>query len=321
MMISDYLTFTLTNQAAGDLGTVSLLGLLDLQRKTWWDAATELLDLSPSLLSAPVPPGTQVGLVERDGAQQLGLPTGIQFVAGSLDHHVAAIGGGMGQVADFSESIGTVLACLHYTRGYHPKANCCMGPGLCGYDYYQLACDDNGAAALEWYQKEHARSMSIRDLDRLAESIEVGSEGLIARPRADRYGGLEGFRNISPAHRPGHFARALMESTAATLHGLVETLYGEGRPERIVATGGGARSDAWLQIKADLLGVEFVRTRCHEPACIGAALLASVAAGWFDDLEQASSAWISVERVFQPDPRRSQAYSEWLPHYHDEIAP
>jgi len=75
--------------------------------------------------------------------------------------------------------------------------------------------------------------------------------------------------HLQPSHTAGHFVRAIMQSTAASLEGLVDSLFPDGRPEKIVATGGGARSDLWLQMKADLLGVELVRTRCPEPACMG----------------------------------------------------
>ena len=176
MTISDYLTFTLTRRTVGDTGTASLLGLLDLQKQQWWDDALQMLGLSLSQLSTPLKPGTVAGELNNDGAQHLYLKTGIPFALGSLDHHVAAIGAGAGQITDLSESTGTVLACLHYSKEYHPKADCCMGPGLCGYNYYQLAFNDNGAGSLEWYQKRHATNLSINELMQMAASVEIASE-------------------------------------------------------------------------------------------------------------------------------------------------
>jgi len=311
MNISDYLTFALTRSAAGDMGTAALLGLLDLQKGTWWDKALAAARLSSSQLPVPMRPGAVAGAVCADGADRLPLAPGIPFVLGSLDHHAAAVGAGVGQIADLSVSLGTVLACLHYSREYQPKADCCLGPGLCGYEYYELGFDGNGAGPLEWYQATHAPDLTLKELDRLAGSVAPGSDGLTAVPGVEAQLGLTGFRNVACIHHHGHFFRALMESSAATLQKIVATLCGGSRPGRIVATGGGARSDPWLQIQTDVLGIDILRTACTEPACLGAALLAARAADWFTSLEQASAAWISVAKIFRPDPETHRAYTAW----------
>jgi len=85
-----------------------------------------------------------------------------------------------------------------------------------------------------------------------------------------------------------------------SLKTLLDNLSPDGRPNRIVATGGGAKSDLWLQIKADMLNVEFVRTNCLEPATRGAAKTAAVAANWFPSLQQTSEAWTKIIKVFEP---------------------
>ena len=300
MTISDYLTFSLTGRPAGDQGTASLLGLWDLPGGKWWDRALEAAGVSAGQLSSPQRPGTVAGGVTKAGADLLGLPAGLPLVVGSLDHHVAAVGAGIGQAARFSESTGTVLACLRISDRYEPKSNCCMGPAVAPGEYYQLAFSNNGAGALEWYQQRHAAGRSITELTALAEAVPAGCDGLVALPECNRYAGLEGFADRTNSHQHGHFARAIMESTAATLTVLVDHLCPEGRPRRIVTTGGGARSDLWLQIKADLLGVEFVRTNCQEPACMGAGMLAAIASGWFADLQEAGGAWTSIDRLFAP---------------------
>ncbi len=89
-----------------------------------------------------------------------------------------------------------------------------------------------------------------------------------------------------------------MESTATSLAKLVDELCTNERPTRIVATGGGAKSDLWLRIKANNLGVAFVTTNSLEPACKGAAMLGALACGWFDSPKQAADAWISIAEDF-----------------------
>jgi len=280
MTISDYLTFSLTGQYAGDAGTASLLGLLDLQKLKWWDKAFDILGIDGSILSKPLCPGTVAGNICKSGQELLGLKTAMPFVVGSLDHHVAAIGAGVGQVADMSESTGTVLACVNFTKKYNPKKNICIGPGLKKNNFYRFAFNENGASGLEWYQKKYAPDLSIEQLVQMAEKVKPGCDSLVALPLANKYEKLTGFKNRTDKHSHGHFVRAIMESTAKSLAELVNELCKEGKPKQIVATGGGAKSDLWLQIKADMLGAEFITTNCDEPACKGAAMLAATAAGW-----------------------------------------
>lgn len=274
MTISDYLTYMLTGETVGDMGTASLLGLFDLQNQRWWDEGFNVLGLSRQQFSTPLRPGTVAGKTSNNGTELLGLKAAIPFAVGGLDHHVAAVGAGIGEIADMSESTGTVLACLKYSRRYEPRINCCMGPGLDDTHYYQLAFNDNGAGSLEWYQRRHAPDHTIAELSKMAESIAAGSDGLIAKPQSSQYPGLTGFANATPSHTHGHFVRAIMESTAASLAELVADLCPQNTPARIIATGGGARSDLWLRIKADTLAAEFIPANCTEPACKGAATLA-----------------------------------------------
>jgi sugar (pentulose or hexulose) kinase len=78
----------------------------------------------------------------------------------------------------------------------------------------------------------------------------TGTEGLTALPSADTFHGFTGFKKVSAKHTHGHYVRAILESNAAMLKELMEQLCGKNIPPRIVATGGGAKSDLWLQIKA-----------------------------------------------------------------------
>ena len=283
------------------------------------DAALEAAGLERAMLSAPLAPGACAGAVGTSGARTLGLRAGIPFAVGSLDHHCAALGAGLGTLAPMSESTGTVLAALRATDDYRPDAAYCVGPGVGGRGYYQLAFRPNGAGAFDWYQRTHAPHATLEDLSQLAADVPPGAEGLVARPQPDSYPELEGFLDVRADHTPGHYARAIFESVAASLVDLVENLSPAAPPERLVATGGGARSDAWLQVKANLLGLPVIRPACAEPACLGAALFAAVARGWFPAVEAAAAAMVRPERPFETQPAAAEAYREWLPAYRARV--
>ncbi|MBN1554078.1 MAG: FGGY-family carbohydrate kinase [Phycisphaerae bacterium] len=307
MTISDYLTFRLTGRRVGDAGTAALLGLLNLPELDWWDAAVRAAGLTREQLSIPLPPGTRVGETTKEGVERFGLPAGANVTVGSLDHHVAALGAGVGSVAEVSISLGTVLACLARRSNYAPKPDCIMGPAVQAGHYYQLAFDENGAAVLEWYRNTFAPEKSFEELSDLAGKVSPGCEGLffdsdlyqgcrgsrsaakqprstnrvVASLRSANHGTLKpipdrpGFRGVAPSYTHGHFVRAILESTAGTTNQLIESLCGDTKPAVVVAAGGGAKSEVWLEILARTTGVKFLPAPCSEAAVRGAAMLAA----------------------------------------------
>jgi xylulokinase len=299
MTISDYLTFSLTGKHLADAGTSALLGLEETRELRWWPTALDALGLDASLLGELVPPGHQAGPARGPAADLLGLTPRCLLAVGSLDHHVAALGAGVGSLAEVSESTGTVLACLNLSDRWTPKPGCVAGPHVGRAGWFQLAFESDGAAVLEWYRRTHAPDLTFDDLASAAAEVPPGSEGLRAQPHANQQPGLRGFAGRQPRHGHGHYVRAIMEHIADTLADLLDTLRDE-KPPRLLATGGGAVSDLWLQIKADRLGLEMVRSDCREPACRGAAMLAAVGAGWFDDLRNAQTAWVRASARFHP---------------------
>jgi len=316
MTISDYLVWLLTGERNGDAGTASLLGLWDLRNESWWPTALDAAGIPARMLSWPLRPGTAIGATSTDSARLLGIPAGIPVAAGSLDHHMAAFGAGVGTVADCSESTGTVLACLRPRDAFGPTEGCVSGPGMAGQKpYYSLAFYDAGAVVLDWYRSTHAPECSFDDLTALASGIAPGADGLMARPSAHHQPGLDGFIGADQTHPKGAYVRAILESTAAILEKLLHRLEGDDGGQLVVSTGGGARSDLWLQIKADVIGRPFVATASPEPACYGAAMLAAHVAGWYADPTSVSNAWVKPRVTIGPDPGRHSIYTEWLKQY------
>jgi xylulokinase len=316
MTVSDYLTFLVTGERAGDSGTASLLGLWDLSAGRWWTQAFEELGFPAAAFSRLAPPGTVVGRTGGRAEELFGLPRGIPFAVGSLDHHVAAVGSGVGTAASVLESTGTVIACFAESAAYAPRRGCAMGPGVPGAaPYTSLAFHDSGAVVLEWYRNRYAGELSFDELAERAARVPPGSEGLVCLPLADTYPGREGFVSASAAHGHGHFARAIMESIAGELSLLLSRLCGDSFPPRLLSTGGAARSELWLRIKADITGCAMVTAGFPEAACAGAAMLAAAAAGWFATAIEASSAWVRPDRTVLPDPEGRRAYAGWLERY------
>ncbi|MCK5735738.1 MAG: hypothetical protein KAH21_04630, partial [Spirochaetaceae bacterium] len=295
--------------------TAALLGIYDLKNMKWWAEALSILNIPEDYLSRIYRPGTVKGQVISSAAEELELKPGIPFSLGGLDHHIAAFGSGAEMISGISESTGTVLACYQSPVDFIPDSSSCLGPSIDDGMYYRLKFNNNGGRGVEWYKKNFAEEYSLSELDALAAEISPGSEGLAALPEVFREKDFSRFINPGKVYSHGHYFRAIMESTAASLYDLLPASCLDNDDCRILATGGGAGSAIWLQIKAQLTGKKFLTSSSTEPAAYGAAMLASVAALWFDSSTAAADRWVGIKQLFHPEEDIHKQYLQWLDNY------
>jgi sugar (pentulose or hexulose) kinase len=312
MTISDYFTFSLTNEYVGDYSTASMTGLLDVSGRQWWDNALEVVNLDKNHLSTPVSTGTFIGKITKKGTVLTGLASGTLFFSGALDHHMVAIGAGFQGYDYISESTGTVLASVGIRPTYQVREGVNIAPGLKDNEYFEMSYEENGAVVLEWYQKNYAPDLSIVQLLALAEKIEIGSGGLVALPNANKYNDLKGFMNQAGYHLPAHFARSILESICLSLYGLLKKLDMTDRVKAIIPSGGGAQSKFWIQIKADILNKTFLQPDCNELACKGAAMLGFTGSMHVPDMDEAMKKWVRFEQEINPKPANVEKYKNWI---------
>lgn len=282
MTISDYLTHALTDLRLGDASTAVLTGLYSLPGRDWWPAALATFGIDGAQLSRPLTPGRAIGVTGASARTWLGLPAGIPYAVGALDHHAAALGSGLGAWADASLSTGTVLAALVLVDAIKPEAGCIHGPHVDDRRFYRLTFDPRGAGQVEDYRRTHAPGFTIEQLLDQAERASVSLESPL------------------PVH--GAAMLELLQRIADTQKRLLAQVADLRPVQRVTATGGGARSPFWLQLTADTLGVPLVAVASPERACLGAALWAAVAAGVWPDLATASARMVKAPRVFSPRP-------------------
>ncbi|MDR2816900.1 MAG: hypothetical protein LBB62_09400, partial [Proteiniphilum sp.] len=200
MSISDYLTFILTGERISDVSTSSMTGLLNVPESRWWQEAANIFNIEKKQLSTPLKVGSLIGNLNGKGAALIGLSSNAVMFSGGLDHHLAAIGAGLPRFNYISESSGTVLACVNYRKEYKPQEGVNISRGLEENHYFQMAFNTNGAIVLEWYRSNYAPGLSIPALLALAEKVEPGCEGLLAKPSANEYKGLKGFMAVKRGH-------------------------------------------------------------------------------------------------------------------------
>ena len=308
-LISDYLTLWFTGRHVTESGAAGLLGLVDVHRLQWWDWACEQTHLPQSWLPHIVRAGTDLGSITPDVADTFGLPRTCRFVVGCLDQYAGAMGAGNIVPGMVSETTGTVLATARCSQGFDAAAapHLFQGPAFDDGVFFQMLFGSTSANLLEWYRSHLSERPSFEALCNLAANIQPGAEGLRLGPDPTRGTPEEAFIGRGDQHATGHAVRSIMETVAFALADQMDRLCGSERPVEVRSCGGAARSETWLQIKADVTGVPFVRTEFPSPACLGSAMLAARALGW-GELDGLARAWVRTIPPRVPDPRNHEFY-------------
>jgi xylulokinase len=176
----------------------------------------------------------------------------------------------------------------------------------------------SAGGSLSWWRERFGGTADFDALVAEAAEVEPGAEGLLFLPHltGERSPHLDprargAFVGLTTRHGRPQLTRAVMEGVVLTMRAGLEVMRALGtRVEEVRATGGGARSPLWLQLQADIYGLPIRRTVVDEGPAYGAALLAGVAAGVFDDIEAASAGVRLRESIVEPDPERARRYDE-----------
>jgi xylulokinase len=175
----------------------------------------------------------------------------------------------------------------------------------------------SAAGSLQWYRDTLAPNVTFDDLLREAEPVPAGSEGLLFLPY------LSGERTPHPdprargawigltlRHGRGHLTRSLLEGVSFGLKDIFILIQqaGLGEIRQVRASGGGTKGALWRQILASVLEAELVTVNTTEGAAFGAALLAGVGSGVWENVPAACSATVKITGSTHPDPTQTEAY-------------
>jgi xylulokinase len=177
----------------------------------------------------------------------------------------------------------------------------------------------SAAGSLRWYRDTFTPGLNYEDLLAPAAAIPAGSQGLLFLPyltgeRTPHPDPLArgAFVGLTVRHSMAHCTRAVLEGVAFGLKDSFELIKsaGLGTIEQVRISGGGARSDLWQQILADVFDTELVTVNTTEGAAYGAALLAGVGAGAWTDVESAAGSTVQLTGITRPQPDQSARYQQ-----------
>jgi xylulokinase len=335
----DWLNQRLTGRFATTPDAVSLLWAADVRDPNavrYDHRLLRMTGLDRDKLPDLVPAATVLGGLRREVADELRLPASAQVVTGAPDIMASAIGSGAVHDFDTHLCIGTSswLVChvpYKKTDLFHNMASLPSAiPGR-----YLLANEQESAGVclaelrsnVLFPRDEPAPAGTGEDdyaaMLALARQVPPGSDGLIFTPwvngertPVDDRTVRGGFFNQSLGATRGHLVRAVLEGVAYNSRWLLTYVerFVKRRVDTITAVGGGARSELWCQIHADVL--DRVVLQARDPALAsarGAALQALVALGHLRWDEVADA--VPIARTFEPDPGRRRVYDALFPEF------
>ena len=330
----DFIVYTLTGNAQIDYSLAARTAAFDIEKKCWISEAFAAAQIDPSLMSRPVETGTVAGKLKADIKAELGIDYDITVVNGCHDQVAGMIGAGVFEANQAMDGTGTV-ECIpvilkekptdirFYESGYSvvPYIN-----GL--YACYALSFTGGATlkwfrdhfAELEWQKAEEAGKNVYGMLDDGVSDMPTGILVLphfagAATPYMDN-DSKAAFVGITLETTKYDLYKALMEGTSYEMllnFNTMKSLTGE--IEEIRATGGGATSDVWLQIKADILNTEITALSCKEVGAAGTAALTGIAVGCFAALKKAVEVMVTVRKVFKPNSENASVYKSLYKKY------
>ena len=325
-LIEDYAVWRLTGRAQIDFSLAARTMAFDINTLTWSREMFDAAEIDIRLMSKPVPTGTKAGCILPEIAKRTGLNPDCRIVSVSHDQVAAAVGAGAFDGRTAVDGAGT-SECLTPVYDSLPdlsvmsRGSFCAVPYAAAGKYVTYAFSSTGGALIRWCLETFGKGETY-------ETMEAGytadePTGLLVLPHFAGSGtpsldmGSKGaILGLTTATDGATIYRACMEGVAYEMRLNYEALAGSGiHFEKLHATGGGAKSRAWMQIKADVLNLPMTALKTSDAGTVGSAMLTGIAAGLYTGLEEAAKHMVREAETYEPRPEMHAKYMKIYERY------
>lgn len=333
-LMEDYVVYRLTGNAQIDYSLATRTMAFDITALKWSDKVLQAAGIPAELLSKPVPSGQSAGKILPKISELTGLSEETIIVSVGHDQLAAAVGAGVFDSTEAAEGAGTVECIIPiydelpdlkamYEGGY------AVVPYVIPGKYIAYAFSYTGGALIQWCsdvlaqkEKEQAKKDGI-SVNELLECNYTNPTGMLVLPHfagaATPYmdiGSKGAIIGLTMSSTVSDIYKACMEGVVYEMQINMEQLKKSGiHFERMQATGGGARSQVWMQMKADVLNIPITALDTVDAGTVGSAMLTGVAVGCFENLEKAKSLMVEKRRVYEPNLDMHKRYMEIYERY------
>ncbi len=317
----DYLNLKLTGRTCASFDSIAAHWVTDnrtIDRVAYDQRLLGVTGLDRARLPDLVPPGTIVGSLTPEAASDLGMPAGVPVAAGSGDVHSAVFGSGA--VADFEAHL--YIGTSSWISGHvpfkktAPTSNVASIPAALAGKYIIVDEHETAGACLTFLRDNLGFAPDFETMNTMVAGVEPGSGRVLFTPwlngersPVDDHTIRGGFHNLSLSTSRPQMVRAVYEGVAFNARWLLEAVekFADRNFGSLAFIGGGANSEQWAQIHADVLGREIRQVADPVLANVrGAALIALVALGRLSVDE--IPGMVEIRQTYAPDPATAEEY-------------
>ena len=318
LLPKDYLRFRLTGDKVAEMSDGAGMLLMDVAKRRWSKAMLAACNIDESYLGRLIEGSEIGGTVTAAAAAELGIPAGVPVVGGAGDQAAGAIGAGCITPGMTTIALGTSGVVFTTTKGYSPEKQgrlhtfCHALPGL----WHQMGVMLSAAGSLQWYRDTMAPGADFGDLCAEAGGAPLGAEGLTflpyltgeRTPHCDPHA-RGAFIGLARLHARKHLTRSVLEGICLGLSDSLRLIRAAGTTvTEATVTGGGTRSDVWMQILADVCDARIVlRDGADAGPALGGARLALIGACGVPVKKACAPG--PIAKTFIPDKKAVKAYA------------
>lgn len=332
---NSYIAYCLTGQVSQDISQGYGLHCFNMRNGTWDEEMCQKMGIPREFLPEIVSSDTVVGTVTKKASLESGLAEGTPVVAGGLDAACGTLGAGVIHAGETQEQGGQAGGMSICTDTFQADPRLILGFHVVPGKWLLQGGTTGGGGVMRWFEHEFAGEerlleaqkgvSSLIQLNELADGVPAGSDGLIFLPymageRSPIWNphakGV--FYGLDFSKTKGHMVRACMEGVAFSLkHNLDIAEQAGAKADVLRAMGGSANSRLWTQIKADVTGKTIIVPSSDTATTLGAALLAGVGTGMYQNYEEAVTLTVKETRKHEPDLEITKNYERIFKRYLD----
>lgn len=335
LLPKDYIRYKLTGEFATEVSDASGMQLMNIAKRNWSDEVLDTLGIDRGLLGKMYESPDVTGEVHKEAAGETGLTVGTIVVGGAGDNPAAAIGTGIISEGSAFTTIGTsgVVYAISDKVAIDKKGRvhtlCASVPGK----WTVMSCTQGAGLSLQWLRNNvctnevnEAKKKGVDPYEimtAMAEDVPIGADRLIylpylmgersPHPDPDCRGTFFG---LSAIHERKHLIRSVLEGVAYSQLECVDVFREMGvNINDMMICGGGARSGLWRQMFADMYQCFVSTIKADQGGALGAAILAGVGSGVYNDLEETCKKLILKKSIHEPIELNSIEYQKFYKLY------
>jgi len=330
LLYEDYISYVLTGNTNIDYSLASRTMAFDVINKKWSDEILNSADIDKALLATPIQSGNVIGKLKKELQSELNLPINTYILAGGHDQACAAIGGGALSNGMSVDGMGTAecITSVFDNPVINSKIeqynyNC--EPHLIADKYISLAYCSSSGSIVKWFrdnfgyeEKQKAKNLNISEYQLMDNKMPDEPTNIILLPHFSGSGtpyldnkALGGIFGLTLNTNKYDIYKSILEGITYEMRYNLECLKDTGITTNVIkALGGGAQSDKWLQIKADIYNLPVERPKIKEASSLGAAMVCFKEAKIYSSLEETSKNLVLTDKIYYPKKENTKKYNE-----------